>query len=99
MTTDKARSLTEQIEASVNRLASETDEARQSELFKRWLNAMAQFHRYSVGKPATHRFPTPGCFFRSSRRVSYLAKLRPPRQERRQGHRDPRAVRLPPQSR
>jgi antirestriction protein ArdC len=49
MTTDKARSLTEQIEASVNQLASETDAARQSELFKSWLNAMAQFHRYSWG--------------------------------------------------
>jgi hypothetical protein len=34
MTTDKARSLTEQIETSVNQLASETDAARQSELFK-----------------------------------------------------------------
>jgi hypothetical protein len=47
MTTDKARSLTEQIEASVNQLAAETDEARQSELFKTWLNAMAQFSNYS----------------------------------------------------
>ncbi|MFZ0592326.1 MAG: ArdC-like ssDNA-binding domain-containing protein [Bryobacteraceae bacterium] len=47
MTTDKARSLTEQIEASVNQLATETDETRQSELFKNWLNAMAQFGSYS----------------------------------------------------
>ena len=47
MTTDKARSLTEQIEASVNQLATETDEARQSELFQSWLNAMAQFSHYS----------------------------------------------------
>ena len=47
MTTDKARSLTEQIEASVNQLATETDEARQSELFQAWLNAMAQFSQYS----------------------------------------------------
>ena len=47
MTTDKARSLTEQIEASVNQLATETDEARQSELFQTWLNAMAQFSQYS----------------------------------------------------
>jgi len=47
MTTDKARSLTEQIEASVNQLATETDEARQGELFQTWLNAMAQFSHYS----------------------------------------------------
>jgi antirestriction protein ArdC len=47
MTTDKARSLTEQIEASVNQLATETDEAHQSELFQAWLNAMAQFSQYS----------------------------------------------------
>jgi antirestriction protein ArdC len=47
MTTDKARSLTEQIEASVNQLATETDETRQSELFQSWLNAMAQFSQYS----------------------------------------------------
>ena len=62
MTTDKARSLTEQIEASVNQLASETDEARQSELFKTWLNAMAQFSNYSLGQPTTHRVPTSRCF-------------------------------------
>src|ERR1700728_273801 len=47
MTTDKARSLTDQIEASVNQLATETDAARQSELFKTWLNAMAAFSSYS----------------------------------------------------
>jgi hypothetical protein len=47
MTTDKARSLTDQIEASVNQLATETDAASQSELFKNWLNAMAAFSSYS----------------------------------------------------
>ncbi len=47
MTTDKARSLADQIEDSVNQLASETDAARQSELFQNWLNAMAAFSSYS----------------------------------------------------
>lgn len=47
MTTDKARSLADQIEDSVNQLASETDPARQSELFQNWRNAMAAFSSYS----------------------------------------------------
>jgi hypothetical protein len=63
MTTDKARSLTEQIEASVNQLASETDEARQSELFKNWLNTMAQFHRYSWGNQLLIAFQRPANSF------------------------------------
>jgi antirestriction protein ArdC len=63
MTTDKARSLTEQIEASVNQLASETDAARQSELFKNWLNTMAQFHRYSWGNQLLIAFQRPANSF------------------------------------
>jgi hypothetical protein len=47
MTTDKARDLAEQIESSVNALATETDEVRKSDLFKQWLNAMATFSSYS----------------------------------------------------
>lgn len=47
MTTDKARELTEQIEMSVNALAIETDEVRKSEMFLKWLNAMATFSTYS----------------------------------------------------
>jgi len=47
MTTDKARDLAEQIESSVNALATETDEVRKSDLFKQWLNAMATFSTYS----------------------------------------------------
>ena len=47
MTNDKTRALAEQIEISVNTLAAETDEARRSELFLNWLNAMAKFHSYS----------------------------------------------------
>jgi hypothetical protein len=69
--TDKARSLTEQIEASVNQLATETDEARQSELFQTWLNAMAQFFQLFVEQSAAHRLPTPRRVLRSSRRLPY----------------------------
>jgi hypothetical protein len=47
MTTDKARELAQQIETSVNALATETDVARRSGIFRGWLNAMAQFHNYS----------------------------------------------------
>ncbi len=47
MTTDKARELAKQIETSVNALAAETDAARRSDIFRGWLNAMAQFHNYS----------------------------------------------------
>lgn len=47
MTTDKARELTAQIENTVNALAEETDAARKSETFLRWLTTMAQFHNYS----------------------------------------------------
>ena len=47
MTTDKARELAQQIETSVNSLAAETDAARRSDIFRGWLNAMAQFHNYS----------------------------------------------------
>jgi hypothetical protein len=59
MTSDKARSLTDQIEASVNQLAAETDEARQSELFKTWLNAMAQFSNYSWNNQILIAFQRP----------------------------------------
>ena len=48
MTTDKARALAEQIESSVNALAQETDAVRKSQTFLNWLNAMAQFHSYSL---------------------------------------------------
>ena len=47
MATDKARELAQQIETSVNALAAETDAARRSDIFRGWLNAMAQFHNYS----------------------------------------------------
>ena len=47
MTTDKARELAQQIETSVAALAAETDAARRSDIFRGWLNAMAQFHSYS----------------------------------------------------
>ena len=47
MTTDKARELAQQIETSVTTLAVETDAARRSDVFRGWLNAMAQFHNYS----------------------------------------------------
>jgi len=47
MTTDKARELAQQIETSVTTLAAETDAARRSDVFRGWLNAMAQFHNYS----------------------------------------------------
>jgi hypothetical protein len=59
MTSDKARSLTEQIEASVNQLAAETDAARQSELFKTWLSAMAQFSNYSWNNQLLIAFQRP----------------------------------------
>ena len=59
MTSDEARSLTEQIEASVNQLAAETHEARQSELFKTWLNAMAQFSNYSWSNQLLIAFQRP----------------------------------------
>jgi hypothetical protein len=59
MTTDKARSLAEEIEASVNRLATETDEARQSELFENWHNAMAQFSNYSWNNQLLIAFQRP----------------------------------------
>lgn len=47
MTSDKARELTEQIEVSVNALAAETDEVRKSDMFLKWLDAMATFSTYS----------------------------------------------------
>jgi hypothetical protein len=47
MITDKARSLSEQIESSVNALALETDAFRQSDTFTQWLNAMSTFSKYS----------------------------------------------------
>jgi hypothetical protein len=47
MTTDKARELATQIENTVNALAEETDAARKSETFLRWLTTMAQFYNYS----------------------------------------------------
>jgi antirestriction protein ArdC len=47
MTTDKVRELSTQIEDTVNALAEETDAARKSETFLRWLKTMAQFHNYS----------------------------------------------------
>src|SRR6185437_15301904 len=47
MTTDKARELAQQIETNVHALAAETDAARRSDIFRGWLNAMAQFHHYS----------------------------------------------------
>jgi antirestriction protein ArdC len=47
MTNDKALELAEQIEKSVNELATETDAVRKSDLFKQWLNAMATFSSYS----------------------------------------------------
>ena len=37
----------QQIETSVTTLAAETDAARRSDVFRGWLNAMAQFHNYS----------------------------------------------------
>jgi hypothetical protein len=40
MTNDKARALAEQIESSVNALATETDAVRKSGHFKQWLNAL-----------------------------------------------------------
>jgi hypothetical protein len=43
MTTDKTRALAEQIESSVYTLAAETDAVRKSEVFMKWLDAMAQF--------------------------------------------------------
>jgi hypothetical protein len=47
MTSEKARALNQQIESSVNALAEETDQFRKSEVFTKWLNAMAQFSHYS----------------------------------------------------
>ena len=49
MTNDKVGELAEQIENSVNELAAETDAVRKSEVFRRWLDAMAQFSTYSFG--------------------------------------------------
>jgi hypothetical protein len=49
MTNDKVGALAEQIENSVNDLAAETDAVRKSEVFRRWLDAMAQFSTYSLG--------------------------------------------------
>jgi antirestriction protein ArdC len=49
MTNDKVGALAEQIENSVNELAAETDAVRKSEVFRRWLDAMAQFSTYSFG--------------------------------------------------
>ncbi len=47
MTTDKTRELAQQIETSINALATETDAARRGTVFQAWLNAMARFHSYS----------------------------------------------------
>ena len=59
MTTDKARDLAEQIESSVNALATETDEVRKSDLFKQWLNAMATFSTYSFNNQMLIAFQRP----------------------------------------
>jgi len=59
MTTDKARDLAEQIESSVNALATETDDVRKSDLFKQWLNAMATFSTYSFNNQMLIAFQRP----------------------------------------
>jgi ABC-type Fe3+-hydroxamate transport system substrate-binding protein len=59
MTTDKARDLAEQIESSVNALATETDEVRKSNLFQQWLNAMATFSSYSFNNQMLIAFQRP----------------------------------------
>jgi hypothetical protein len=46
---DKAQQLTATIADSIKALCTETDEARQSELFKNWLNTLSRFHKYSFG--------------------------------------------------
>ena len=59
MTTDKARSLTEQIESSVNQLATETDEARKSELFKNGSTPWLAFSSYSFNNQLLIAFQRP----------------------------------------
>jgi hypothetical protein len=56
MTTDKARDLAEEIESSVNALATETAEVRKSDLFKQGLNAMATFSTYSFNNRCSSLF-------------------------------------------
>ena len=59
MSTDKARDLAEQIESSVNALATETDEVRKSDFFKQWLDAMATFTSYSFNNQMLIAFQRP----------------------------------------
>ena len=48
MMNEKTRALAEQIEASINTLANETDAVRKSHTFLNWLDAMAKFSSYSL---------------------------------------------------
>jgi hypothetical protein len=44
---EERRTLAEQIETSINTLATETDAVRKSQTFLNWLDAMAKFSSYS----------------------------------------------------
>jgi antirestriction protein ArdC len=59
MTNDRARALAEQIENSVNALATETDAVRKSDVFRQWLNAMASFSSYSFNNQMLIAFQRP----------------------------------------
>jgi hypothetical protein len=48
MMNEKTRALAEQIETSINTLATETDAVRKSQTFLNWLDAMAKFSSYSL---------------------------------------------------
>jgi hypothetical protein len=48
MMNEKTRALAEQIETSINTLATETDAVRKSQNFLNWLDAMAKFSSYSL---------------------------------------------------
>ena len=87
MTTDKARELAQQIETSVTTLAAETDAARRSDIFRGWLNAMAQFHNYSWNNQLLIAMQCP-----TATRVAgfqHMAQDEPIRSQGRKRNRDP----------
>jgi antirestriction factor ArdC-like protein len=60
MMNEKTRALAEQIEASINTLANETDAVRKSQTFLNWLDAMAKFSSYSLNNQILILLQCPG---------------------------------------
>ena len=92
MTTDKARELAQQIETSVTTLAAETDAARRSDVFRGWLNAMAQFHNYSWSNQLLIAMQNANGNARC--RLQHMAQDEPICPERRERNRDLRALHI-----